>query len=195
MANRETGTEQLIKDTARRIFLIEGKLHATTADIAKEAGIPRTSVHYYFRSRDILFRQVFDEALKDLTNRLNDVLESKLSFKVKIENFVTVVTEETLLYPYLETFVVTEIISQQFILPDKSMPEKWSVFVIEVKKEMEKGIIHEMDPLQFILNLFALMAYPAISAPLYTKLFNISDARFRELLEGRKEVILKLIFK
>ena len=195
MANRETGTEQLIKDTARRIFLIEGKLHATTATIAKEAGIPRTSVHYYFRSRDILFRQVFDEALKDLTNRLNDVLESKLSFKAKIENFVTVVTEETLLYPYLETFVVTEIISQQFTLPDKSMPDKWAVFLIEVKREMEEGTIQEMDPLQFVLNLFALMAYPAIAAPLYTKLFNISDARYRELLEGRREVVLKLIFK
>ena len=195
MATRETRTEQLIKDTARRMFLIEGKLHATTAEIAKAAGIPRTSLHYYFRSRDILFRLVFEEAVKDLTRRIADILDSKLPFKTKIENFVGVVTQETLVYPYLETFIITEIIDHKFVLTDKTVPEKWNSFLKEIKDEMKKGTIQKMDPLQFVLNLFALIAYPAISAPLYANLFNISDSRFRELLLDRKKIILKLIFK
>jgi TetR/AcrR family transcriptional regulator len=43
MAARDAGTEKLIKDTAKKFFA-EGKLHATTQDIADAAGISRTSL-------------------------------------------------------------------------------------------------------------------------------------------------------
>lgn len=192
---QHVNSEQRIRETARRIFLIEGRLHATTADIAKEAGVPRTSVHYYFRSRDILFKDVFNEALQGVSRRLNDVVESKLPFKSKIETFVDVFTSETLTYPYLETFVVTEIITQKFVLPDKNSPKKFNTFLKEIQKEMTRGTIHRMEPLQFILNLFALLVHPAITAPLYRQLFNIKSDRYRELLKDRRKVILQLIFK
>ena len=195
MAHRETKTERLIKEAARRIFLVEGNLHATTADIAKEAGIPRTSLHYYFRSRDVLFTLVFEEALKDLTGRIKEVIESVSPFRNKIETIVEVLTEESLRYPYLETFVVTEIISQKIDLSKKITGIKWQLFLKEVKAEMEKGSIELMDPLNFILNLFSMIVYPSIAAPLYIKLFSVSERQYREVLKQRQAIILQLIFK
>jgi TetR/AcrR family transcriptional regulator len=38
MSTRDTGTEQLIRDTAKHLFFAEGKLHATTQEIADAAG-------------------------------------------------------------------------------------------------------------------------------------------------------------
>lgn len=195
MAPRETKTERQIKDAARRIFLVEGRLHATTADIAKEAGIPRTSLHYYFRSRDVLFNLVFEEAIRDLTSRLKEIIESERAFREKIETIVNEMTEETLRYPYLETFVVTEIINQKFDVTKKPSGIKWQLFLKEVKSEMDKGVIEKMEPLNFVLNLFSMIVYPAIAAPLYTKLFSVSDKQYRELLKERKEIILKMVFK
>jgi AcrR family transcriptional regulator len=195
MAPRETKTERLIKEAARTIFLIEGRLHATTADIAREAGIPRTSLHYYFRSRDVLFSLVFEEALKDVTVRIKEVIESENPFRMKIETIVKVLTDESLRYPYLETFVVTEIISKKIEWSNKSTGIKWQLFLKEVKSEMEKGNIEMMDPLNFVLNLFSMIVYPSIAAPLYTQLFSVSERHYRELLKERQSIILRMIFK
>ena len=80
MAQRDTGTEQLIKDTAKRIFFSEGKLHATTQDIADAAGVNRTLLNYYFRSRDILFEQVATEAMAEMKIVMDSVFSAKMEF-------------------------------------------------------------------------------------------------------------------
>lgn len=195
MAARVTKTERLIKDAAREIFLVEGRLHATTADIAKKAGIPRTSLHYYFRSRDVLFKLVFEEAIKDLTGQIKEVIESPNAFRAKVETIIKVLTEESLRYPYLETFVVTEIISQKLELSNNNAGIKWPVFLKEVRAEMDKGTIELMEPLNFVLNLFSMIVYPSIAAPLYTKLFSVSERQYREILKERQAIILRMVFK
>ena len=192
---RSTGTEQLISDTAKRIFLAEGRLHATTETIAKEAGIPRTSVHYYFRSRDLLFREVFNEALKDFTDQLKGVVLSDIPFREKLETYVEIFLSQSLAYPYLQTFVITEIINNKYELVDKESPSVFKIFLKEIKEEMTKGAIAEMDPMHFILNLFSLLAYPSVASPLYKKLFLVSDQRYQKLLKERKEIVLSLLLK
>ena len=47
-------TEELIKETAKRMFFGEGRFHATTQEIADEAKVNRTMINYYFRSRNNL---------------------------------------------------------------------------------------------------------------------------------------------
>ncbi len=49
MAARDTGAEQKIKDTAKRLYFAEGRINATILDIADAAGVSRTLVNYYFR--------------------------------------------------------------------------------------------------------------------------------------------------
>jgi TetR/AcrR family transcriptional regulator len=188
-------TEQLIVDTARKIFLVEGRLHATTEDIGKAASLPRTSVHYYFRTRDILFKRVFNEALEDLTKRLNSIVESNSPFDKKIDQYVDTFLHHSISYPHLDTFVVTEIINQQYVPVDKKAGVRMNDFMKQVKKAMDKGILIRMPPEHFILNLFSLLRYPSIAAPLYTQLLHISDKQYQKLLKERKAFILKALLK
>jgi TetR/AcrR family transcriptional regulator len=188
-------TEQLIVDTARQIFLVEGRLHATTEDIGKVSGLPRTSVHYYFRTRDLLFRRVFNEALEDLTKRLNTIVESDLPFGTKIEQYVETWLSNSLMYPHLDTFVVTEIINQKYVPIDKKAGARMNAFMKQIQKAMDKGMIIKMPPVHFLLNLFSLLRYPSIAAPLYKKLLAISDRQYQKLLKERKEFILKSLMK
>ena len=94
MAARDTGTEQMIKDTAKQIFFAEGKFNATTQDIAEAAGVSRTVINYYFRSKDILFQQVFREAMADTGTRMNEVLGATMPFKKKVIAFIDMFTTE-----------------------------------------------------------------------------------------------------
>jgi TetR/AcrR family transcriptional regulator len=188
-------TEQLIIDTARQIFLVEGRLHATTEDIGKASGLPRTSVHYYFRTRDVLFKRVFIEALEDLTKRLNTIVESNLPFGTKIEQYVETWLSNSIMYPHLDTFVVTEIINQQYVPVDKKAGVRMNDFMKQIQKAMDSGIIIKMPPTHFVLNLFSLLRYPSIAAPLYKQLLAVSDRQYQKLLKERKEFILKSLMK
>ncbi len=199
MPVKDCKTEQLIKDTAKRIFLSEGKMLATTQDIADAAGVNRTLLHYYFRSRELLFDMVFKEALTNLRERLHQVLGSELPFKQKIENLVSVFYEELTEAPYLETFIALYLNQD----PEKyeelftSLPggkERMKNFLKEIQREMEKGTITEMKPINFFINLFSLMAYPFVARPIYLKMFDLTDNGYNKLLVERKKGIVSMIF-
>lgn len=194
MAQRDTGTEQLIKDTAKRIFFSEGKLHATTQDIADAAGVNRTLLNYYFRSRDILFEQVALEAREEMSAVLDHVFTAQLAFKEKLQQLINVFMDQAMKFPYREVYIVTELNRT-----DKAVPEEKKVrikaFLKEISEEMNAGKIKKMDPRQFLMNLFSLMAYPLITNCLNKSIYNINDTEYLKLMKDRKKLIFEMIYQ
>jgi AcrR family transcriptional regulator len=197
---KDSTTEQHLKDTARRVFLKEGRMLATTQDIADAAGVNRTLLHYYFRSRDHLFDIVFQEALTQLRERIHEVIGSKLVFREKIERLIEVFYEELTALPYLETFLALQLnqdpdrYKEMFVhLPGGK--ERIKCFLKEIQQEMEEGRIPEMKPINYFINLFSLMAYPYVARPIYKNMFSLSDTAYDKLLPERKDIILSLLFK
>ena len=194
MTKSDKGTEQLIKDTAKRMFFAEGKLHATTQDIADAAGVNRTLLNYYFRSRDILFEQVANEARAEMSAELDSVFSADLEFKEKVQQLINVFMDQAMKYPYREMYVITEMNRSE-----KAVPEEKKVrimkFLKEIDAEMEKGRIKKMDPRQFLMNLFALMAYPLLSNCLNKSLYSINDTEYLKLMKDRKKLIFEMIYQ
>lgn len=60
--NAISDTERLIMETSMNVFFAEGRFNATTQEIADAAGVNRTLINYYFRSRNNLFEIVFQNA-------------------------------------------------------------------------------------------------------------------------------------
>lgn len=200
MSVKDSKTEQLIKDTAKHIFLTEGKMLATTQDIADAAGVNRTLLHYYFRSRDVLFNMVFTEALTVLRQRIHEVIGSESGFREKIENLINVFYEELNKFPYLETFVALQLNQfagkyDEFFISLPGGKERISTFLNEIQHEMDKGSIPDMKPVQYFINLFALLAYPFVARPIYMNMFDLTEAAYEKILPERKSIILSLLFK
>lgn len=199
MAVRDVGTEQIIKDTARKVFFIEGKLHATTQDIADAAGINRTSLHYYFRSKNDLVKQVHDEAKGELTRKIKAILGSELPFREKVEKFISVFFDYVTNAPYLQSFLINEMNCKpqsepQLFARATSTPPEIRLFLNEISQEMEKGTIMKTSPENFMINLFSLISYPIIMKPLYIDFFEQSSERYEKLMIERKEMIVNMIF-
>jgi TetR/AcrR family transcriptional regulator len=194
MAQRDTGTEQLIKDTAKRIFFSEGKLHATTQDIADAAGVNRTLLNYYFRTRDILFQQVAIEARAEMSAELDSVFSAKLNFKDKVLQLINVFMDQAIKFPYREIYIVTELNRNEKSIPEEKKNRIRS-FLKEVSTEMESGKIKKMDPRHFCMNLFALMAYPLITNCINKSLYNINDVEYLKLMKERKQLIFEMIYQ
>ncbi|CAM3978554.1 transcriptional regulator, TetR family [Pedobacter westerhofensis] len=196
MAVRDTGTEQLIKDTAKRIFFREGKFHATTQDIADAAGVNRTLVHYYFRSRDILFEQVVKEAKDELHQTLDKTLAAKLSFKDKLKKMIDVFMDETMAFPYRELFVITENKRHDKQEIDLIHDTHVKPFLAEIKTEILAGnITTTNDPRQFMMSLFSLMAYPVLAESLNKTFLKISDTEFPKMMKQRRQIIFDMLYR
>jgi TetR/AcrR family transcriptional regulator len=194
MAARDTGAEQLIKDTAKRIFFAEGKMNATTQDIADAAGVTRTLVNYYFRSKEALFKQVFDESMNDMGRRMDEVLIANIDFQKKIENFIELFYTQLTAYPYQEAFMITEINSYGFDIPHKQRSPVLEKFLKEIQVQMDLGVVKKMKPINFLINLFALMAYPLLTRPLFKIVFEITDPQYDKLMLSRKKMIIDMLF-
>lgn len=188
-------TQELIKETAKNLFFVEGKFNATTQEIADAAGVNRTLINYYFRSRDNLMKIVLDEA-KNLEGKKSFInSKSHLPFRDKVELFITDSLQWSLKYPYLETFIVMKMNKYNSEHDDLVNNGMLDLFYKDLKKEMREGHVENMEPVQFLLNLASLLMFPITMRPLLMEKLKISKESFDELLNERKDIIMNLLFK
>ncbi|HBH82388.1 MAG: hypothetical protein A2X05_10580 [Bacteroidetes bacterium GWE2_41_25] len=68
MTNNEMSTEDKILLAAHNIFLLFGYHGTTIQKIATQAGVKKSSVHYYYRSKERLYAEVVKIVLAQILN-------------------------------------------------------------------------------------------------------------------------------
>ena len=199
MPVKDCQTEKLIIDTAMNVFFAEGRLYATTQDIADAAGVNRTLINYYFRSKDELLAKVIQKAHEQFVSHSDAILVSDLPFREKTEQFMDDFMDKLLRFPYLESFLTVDIIQQRLRNNSQDRFPKESPLPIlqylkEIENEMEAGKIPKSNPVHFMINLVSLMIYPIIMRPLQMRLLNIKDSEYDQVMNERKQIILGLLF-
>src|SRR4051794_25256957 len=63
IGDKRRRNEAQILDAAERIFAERGYDAATTSAIARLAGMPKANLHYYFRTKEVLYGRVLDNIL------------------------------------------------------------------------------------------------------------------------------------
>ena len=199
MSAKTTDTETHIKETAKKMFFKEGRYDATTQDIADAAGVNRTLLHYYFRSRDILLEKVLLEGQLEFKQKMYENVTQGVSFRERISLFIDVWMEHTAEYPYLESYLVTKVHSECFMenlgKGHKRSPKESAEFFQEIEDEMKAGRINKMEPIQFLLNLMSMVSYPLIMRPLMEKALSLSNKDYNKIMVDRKEAIMSCLFK
>jgi AcrR family transcriptional regulator len=187
-------TQELIKETTKNLFFVKGKFDATTQEIADVAGVNRTLINYYFRSRDNLIQIIFDEAQKVEKEKSEIIMNSDLPFKEKIGQFIEGSLSTSLQYPYLETYIVSQINKGNCHKRDIEEDELKKLYN-DIEQEMERGAIEKMEPIQFVLNMISLLVFPSAIRPLLMENLMISDEEFDKIISERKGIILNMLFK
>jgi len=199
METLATDVEKLIKDTAKKIFFVEGKLHATTQDIADAAGINRASIHYYYRSRKILFDKVFQEALVEFHAKLAAVIDQReLPFRQLIGAVLDFLIRKSMEHPFLELFLVAEMNSN----PDMTHPffraeehaSRKDMLREYIAREVAAGTMKPIQPEHFIVNLMSLCSFPFMAKPIVKTAIGLSEEDYEKFIAERKAVILKQFF-
>lgn len=88
MADKEKQTEDKILDAATFIFEEKGMDGARMQEIADKAGINKSLLHYYYRTKEKLFKSVFNKLAKRMFKKfMFNLAEENLSFEDKIRLF------------------------------------------------------------------------------------------------------------
>lgn len=185
----ESQTEQEILNAAEIEFHKNGFSGTRMQQIAERAGINKAMLHYYFRSKEKLFTQVFYQALRETFPMIKGILESDKDLEDKIEDFVYHYIHTMRNRPQLPLFIVTEINQnpdrlRNFINENNiGLPY---AFLKQLYDEMEAGKIIQMDPRQVIVNVLSLCVFPFVGRRLIQTVMAMEDEEFEKFLEYRQ---------
>ena len=193
----EKSTEEKILAAAKKVFISKGMSGARMQDIADEAGINKALLHYYFRNKEKLFEVIFLEAAQKLFPAINVVFESDIPLFQKFERFceeyITVMSEN----PYLPLFVLNEINQD----PETFLTKIWGKqnlprpqkFLEQIEKEIKKGTIKKISPLQLLINLISMIIFPFVAKTMFQFNLHLDELQFRAAMQQRKKEIPKFI--
>ncbi len=196
MKKIESNTEEIILKSAITIFHKKGMAGARMQEIADEAGINKAMLHYYFRSKQLLFEAVFKKAFMQLAPQIHQVLNSQDSLFDKIENFVGKYISFVMENRFLPTFIIQELNNNpEFTNQFFSQAEfpKPTHFLLQIEEEIQKGTIRNVNPKQVLIDLFSLSVFPFVGAPLLQKITNSNEEEYNNLLIERKTHIASML--
>lgn len=201
MTEKEQPTEEVIFDAAQKVFIEKGFNGARMEEIAKEAKINKSLLHYYYRTKEKLFVAIFSKVLKGFVPKMISFIESDAPLVTKIEFFVEMYIDLIMKNPYIPSFIIGEInrnpeglgdmMAQVTGIKENRTFEKFSK-VIEL--EIEKGTIKPIKPEQLLVNILGLCIFPFVARPILQNLiFENDKKKFKEFIESRKKEVASFI--
>ena len=195
---KDLSTEEKILNAAKKVFLTKGMDGARMQDIADEAGINKALLHYYFRSKDKLFEQIFMEVASAFLPKIFAILESEATLFEKIELFCSEYIGQEIKTPYVPIFILNEINRQPKAFLKKVLgnhkPPVHKV-VAQIEKEIKAGVIKPIEPLQLLMNVLSLCIFPFLACPMIQLITGMDNKQFNEMMEHRKKEVPKLIIR
>lgn len=189
-------TEKQILNAAKKVFQKKGMDGARMQEIADEAGINKAMLHYYFRSKQVLFETVFRNAFDLLAPQLNKILNDDSTIEEKVKNFTHNYISFIAKHPYLPNFIIQEMNRNpkffEEIQPNIELPTL-DKFNAQVDLEVEQGILKPIDGKQLLINIISLNIFPFLASPLIKEFLRIDNKEFKELLEERKKAVSSFI--
>lgn len=193
----EKETEERIFKAAQSVFEKRGFDGARMQEIADEAEINKSMLHYYYRSKDRLFQEVFKAGIRQVMPQLFGILSSELSLSEKVNKIVDFYHEMFRENPHLPTFVTYEMNQhpdrfQEFIEQmNVQVPE---IFIQQIQEEVEAGRMIHIKPHQFLMNIVSLCMMPMLARQMVQTLFSMTDEEYLEFLGERQQFISTFIF-
>ena len=198
MGKKIAETQESILNAARIIFAKKGLAGARMQEIADCAGINKALLHYYYRSKDKLFEQVFEEALKKLVRPMAAFLSDDSELFQKIKNICKLYGRVMIQYPFIPNFVINEINTDPSrilnILDTGGIMEGKKNTLQQINNAIQAGKIRPVDPKELILNIISLSIFPFASRPLSEHIL-YKDEDIDEVLKARADSVADFIIQ
>jgi AcrR family transcriptional regulator len=195
-----TDTEKKILRAATEVFLEKGHDGARMQEIADKAGINKALLHYYFRSKQKLFRTVFKKELQTMLASIFGLISPSDNFEEFLEKFISGYLKNVSSRKNIMRFILWEL--------DKSPKEVASWFfevfeeggfpgnpiILRIEKAIRDGDIRPIDPTNFVLSLLGMCVFPFVAEPMLKHLLPGFNSDAPNFLKNRTKAIVDLIY-
>jgi TetR/AcrR family transcriptional regulator len=198
MRTKDSGTETAILEAAHKVFLAKGLDGARMQEIADEAKINKAMLHYYYRSKELLFIKVFRSEALELMQSTTQLLQADIPILDKIPRLVENDLSIAMRKPDLAIFVMNELKKNgKLFFSDGHLDHlraAFETFKKQLKKEVREGKIRDVSAEHLIINIISLVQFPFIGEVLLRQLLAKGDgATYRKMLMQRREEVVQLI--
>ena len=198
---RNQNIEKRILWVAERLFLEKGFSGTSTTEIAKTVGCNQALIHYYFRSKEKLFWDVFAPKVEQVVEYLDAPLDESIGFVERISNVIDFYFGILELDERLAPFIVKELIMnperwdkfRDRYLRNESRSTAFNRFENMVHEEIANGTIREMRPIDLLMNIMSVTISAFIVAPKGFASGECDRNARKAYLDDRREDVKKLI--
>jgi TetR/AcrR family transcriptional regulator len=191
-------TESRILDAAHAVLMRQGTAGARMQEIAREAGVNKALLHYYFRSKDRLAEAVFQRAARRLLPPVIATLGSDAPLEEKVERVIALELENLERTPLLPGYILCEISHhpervEQLVATvtgtpvERLMPGLIEKLGEQIDERVRAGTMRPIAPAQFVANLLALCLFPFAAQPMMKVIFGWDQSGFDAFIAERKE--------
>lgn len=191
--DKKTTTEDIILAAAKKVFLQKGMEGARMQEIADEAGINKALLHYYFRSKEKLFRRIFENIMHEVFDTVNNSIHLENNIyafiAVFVKKYMGIIREN----PFIANFIFNEINRNPdrvnelvtFIRLDKVG------FGNMVQQNIQNGLMAPIKPEHLLADLLGMSIFPIVARPLALHLLFDEDPKaYEAFLDERVEHIV-----
>ncbi|WP_299213352.1 TetR/AcrR family transcriptional regulator [uncultured Aquimarina sp.] len=195
---RQTDTETQILEAAKKIFVQKGFAGARMQEIANEAKINKSMLHYYFRSKELLFEKIMTSYIEMTAPNFINAISGEGTIIEKIERLVSTHINTLLKNPHIPMFILHElsqgrknmiVMMKQRLAVNNTLP----VFMNQIIKEQEEGVLKQVLPHHLMLTVMSLIVFPFIAKPIFQNMLEIPDAFYNQIMEERKEIVMNFL--
>jgi AcrR family transcriptional regulator len=199
MTENDKQTEEKIFEAATDVFIEKGMDGARMQDIANHAGINKSLLHYYYRTKDHLFNAVFEKIAGQMFKKFAPVFDEKLTLEEKIRFFFREHITFMQKNPRLPAFILNEINRNpariKKLIQQIDVNKLWLTLEAQHKEELEKyNITRETIP-QLMSSIAAISVFPFAARGILEGIFEKMNINFNDYLEERKKYAADFVIK
>ena len=199
---KKTQLEEKILQSAEELFMENGYDATSTTDIAKRAGCNQALLHYYFRTKENLFQQIFTNKFQLVLQYIHSDGEEKLNFNHALSQLIDSYFNMLSHNRKLPFFLLTELVMNEErrqtmrmkVTSDAKSLNYYAEWDRLVREEVAKGNIRPIETMDLTLDVISLVVFTFLSLPLYSDMFLQNPEEIESYLVHRKEEVKTLIF-
>jgi TetR/AcrR family transcriptional regulator len=177
-------------------FAQHGIAGARTDAIAREAGVNKALLYYYFKDKETLYGAVLDNAFSGLKTAVFKALDSDLPAREKILAYVGQYFDfiaSNHLYPRLMQREMMRAREGQSTHIDKIIKTYIQPIFVRVSEVMKEGIANgdfrPVNPVHFVPSMVAMIVFYFSSAPMMQKIVGFNPLAPERIAERRAAVL------
>jgi AcrR family transcriptional regulator len=195
-----TEQEMHILEVAEQLFLERGFLGTSTTDIAQAADCNQALIHYYYRTKEKLFRKIFETKVSLVLDYLeaytfpNDIMTALGDL---IGFYFSLLRSN----PRLPFFFINELVLneerrewlRETFVNDPRRKQVYAQYEQHVHDAIAAGKIRQIEPFQLLLDAVSLTVMSFLTLPIYQDLLQKTPAETDVYLTARQAEVLETL--